>query len=68
MSRKVYTMEVNAMVTIMVSETYEVEAEDLEVAKMKARERFSEMLDETYAWQDCDEINVDYTEVAEYER
>ena len=68
MSRKVYTMEVNAMVTIMVSETYEVEAEDLEVAKMKAREQFSEMLDETYAWQDCDEINVDYTEVAEYER
>ena len=67
MSRKIYTIKVDALVTLHLSDFYHIEATDLETAKTKAKEEFAEMLEDEFGWYDANEINADYTEVAEYE-
>ena len=56
---KVYKVIVDAMVTIHPMIEFNVLANDEEIAKIEAKEKFLEELNEHYGWVDYDEINID---------
>ena len=55
---KEWEIEVSGMVTITVTESFYCKGETLEEAKEKAIAAFKQMLDEEYAWHDCDDIEI----------
>lgn len=62
---KVYKVTVDAMVTIHPMVELNVLANDEEIAKIEAKEKFLEELNEHYGWVDYDEINIDCNFVRE---
>lgn len=62
---KVYKVIVDAMVTIHPMVEFNVLANDEEIAKIEAKEKFLEELNEHYGWVDYDEINIDCNFVRE---
>ena len=62
---KVYKVIVDAMVTIHPMVELNVLANDEEIAKIEAKEKFLEELTENCGWVDYDEINIDCNFVRE---
>lgn len=62
---KNYDIEVGALITINESLVITEEAENYEIAREKAIERFQQYIDRKYAWCDYDEIHTE--KLDEYE-
>ena len=62
---KNYDIEVGALITINESWVFTEEAENYEIAREKAIERFQQYIDRKYAWCDYDEIHTE--KLDEYE-
>ena len=55
---KEFEIKIGAMVTIHLSDYFVVKAETREEAIEKAKEKFSQWIDENYAYSDYDEVAV----------
>lgn len=68
MSKKVYTIEVSALISHYAAAAFEIEAPDLSTAKEEAITQFRKMLDGKFVWYKIEELKTDCIKEKEYER
>ena len=54
-----YTIIASSFVTIMVSKTYEIEADSAKEAEIWAEAKLDDYIRDTYPWADYDEVRTD---------